>query len=82
MVYLKCSVQEEHEDKYPWLMEDLITSSTAKELLAKHLDSYLHYLSLLPGVERTVALLRKIEHRIFDLLQSLRRPEDKLGTRY
>lgn len=52
-----------------------------QELLARYLDSYLHYLSLLPGVEKVIAQLKKIKHKIFDLLVALRRPTDALGKR-
>ena len=74
-------LQESHGERYPWLMDDLVTSGTAKELLAKHLESYLHYLSLLPGVEKTVGKLKNMQHRVFDLLSSLRRPTDTLGAK-
>ena len=52
-----------------------------QELLAKYLDSYLHYLSLLPGLDDAVNVLRKFKSRIFHLLVNLRRPTDSLGKR-
>jgi len=78
----RMSLKDSFEDKYPWLMEDLFTSNIVKELLAKNLDSYLHYLTFLPGVSKTVEELRKVKHQIFDLIVSLRRPTDTLGTRF
>ena len=43
------SLKEEIDEKYPYLESDLYTSNMAKELLAKYLDSFLHFLSTLPG---------------------------------
>ena len=77
----RMSLKDSFEDKYPWLMEDLFTSNIVKELLAKNLDSYLHYLTSLPGVSKTVSELRKVKHQIFDLIVNLRRPTDTLGNR-
>ena len=77
----RMSVKSGFEQKYPWLMEDIYTSGLSKELIARHLDSFLHCLSYLPGVEKTVAKLRKIEHDLFQYLVSLRRPTDALGSR-
>ena len=52
-------------------------------LLAKYLDSYFHYLSTLPGVEEVVSTLKRNRSKIFQIIQSLRRPEDRLaGDRY
>ena len=45
----RMSMKNNFEQCYPWLMEDLYTSNMAKELIAKHLDSYLHCLSFLTG---------------------------------
>jgi len=78
----RMSLKDSFEDKYPWLMEDLFTSNIVKELLAKNLDSYLHYLTFLPGVAKTVSELRKVKHQVFDLIVNLRRPTDTLGTRF
>lgn len=78
----RMSVKSGFEQKYPWLMEDIYTSGLSKELIARHLDSFLHCLSYLPGVEKTVAKLRKIEHDLFQYLVSLRRPTDALGSRF
>jgi hypothetical protein len=52
-----------------------------QELLAKYLDSYLHYLSQLAGVEQAVTILRRFKSRIFHLLVNLRKPTDSLGKR-
>jgi len=46
------SLKEEIDEKYPYLEDDLYTSNMAKELLAKYLDSYLHFLTLLdPSIQ-------------------------------
>ena len=45
----RMSLKEEIDEKYPYLESDLYTSNMAKELLAKYLDSFLHFLSTLPG---------------------------------
>jgi hypothetical protein len=45
----RMSLKEEIDEKYPYLDDDLYTSNMAKELLAKYLDSFMHFLSLLPG---------------------------------
>ena len=73
------SLKEEIVEKYPYLEDDLYTSNMSKELLAKHLDSYLHFLSLLPGIQEHVLKLRKISSDVFQLLVKLRRPRDPLG---
>jgi len=78
----RMSMKTNFEDLYPWLMEDFYTSNMAKELLAKHLDSYLHCLSLLSGVGKVVSKLRKIQQEVFQYLVSLRKPNDDLGTRF
>lgn len=53
-----------------------------KELLAKYLDTYLHFLSFLPGIKEHVNKLRKVSDDVFNLLVKLRRPTDPLGTRF
>ena len=78
----RMSLKEEIDDKYPYLEDDLYTSNMAKELLAKYLDSFLHFLSLLPGIQEHVLKLRKISNEVFGLLVKLRRPSDPLGTRF
>ena len=78
----RMSLREEIDDKYPYLEDDLYTSNMAKELLAKYLDSFLHFLSLLPGIQEHVIKLRKISNEVFQLLVKLRRPNDPLGTRF
>lgn len=78
----RMSLKEEIDEKYPYLEDDLYTSNMAKELLAKYLDSYLHFLSLLPGIQEHVLKLRKISNEVFQLLVKLRRPSDPLGTRF
>merc|ERR1719445_437563 len=47
----RMSLKEEIDEKYPYLESDLYTSNMAKELLAKYLDSFLHFLSTLPGIQ-------------------------------
>ena len=74
------SLKEEIDEKYPYLEDDLYTSNMSKELLAKYLDSYLHFLSLLPGIQEHVHKLRKISSDVFQLLVKLRRPTDPLGN--
>ena len=78
----RMSLKEEIDEKYPYLEDDLYTSNMAKELLAKYLDSFLHFLSLLPGIQEHVLKLRKISNEVFQLLVKLRRPSDPLGTRF
>lgn len=78
----RMSLKEEIDDKYPYLEDDLYTSNMAKELLAKYLDSFLHFLSLLPGIQEHVLKLRKISNEVFQLLVKLRRPTDPLGCRF
>ena len=77
----RMSMKNNFEKHYPWLMEDLYTSNMAKELIAKHLDSYLHCLSFLSGVGKVVSKLKKIQQDVFQCLVSLRRPNDALGSR-
>lgn len=45
----RMSLKEEIDEKYPYLEDDLYTSNMTKELLAKYLDSFMHFLSMLPG---------------------------------
>ena len=54
-------------------------SNMSKELLAKYLDSYLHFLSFLPGISEHVHKLRRVSDDVFQLLIKLRRPTDTLG---
>ncbi|CAB4058024.1 unnamed protein product [Lepeophtheirus salmonis] len=75
----RMSLNEEIEEKYTYLDDDLYTSNMAKELLAKYLDSYFHFLSVLPGIQEHVLKLRKISADVFSLLVKLRRPSDPLG---
>lgn len=63
----RMSLKEEIDEKYPYIEDDLYTSSMAKELLAKYLDSYLHFLSHLPGLKSHVHKLRKISSNVFDV---------------
>lgn len=78
----RMSLKEEIDDKYTFLDDDLYTSNMAKELLAKYLDSYLHFLSLLPGISEHILKLRKISGEVFQLLVKLRHPTDPLGNRF
>jgi len=64
----RMSLKEEIEEKYPFMEDDLYTSSMAKELLAKYLDSYLHFLSHLPGLKSHVHRLRKISSNVFEVI--------------
>jgi len=76
-------IKEEIDERYPYLEDDLYTSNMAKELLAKYLDSYLHFLTYLdPSIQEHVIKLRKISNEVFQLLFKLRRPNDPLGTRF
>ena len=77
----KMSAKNSLDDLYPWLVEDLYTCNMTKELLARHLDEYLHCLSFIPGTENIVSKLRKIEQNVFQYLVQLRRPNDALGSR-
>ena len=48
----RMSLKEDIDEKYPYLEDDLYTSNMAKELLAKYLDSYLHFLTYLdPAIQ-------------------------------
>ena len=48
----RMSLKEEIDEKYPYLEDDLYTSNMTKELLAKYLDSYLHFLTYLdPSIQ-------------------------------
>ena len=48
----RMSLKEEIDEKYPYLEDDLYTSNMTKELLAKYLDSYLHFLTQLdPSIQ-------------------------------
>ena len=48
----RMSLKEEIDEKYPYLDDDLYTSNMTKELLAKYLDSYLHFLTYLdPSIQ-------------------------------
>ena len=50
------SLKEEIDEKYPYLDDDLYTSNMTKELLAKYLDSYLHFLTYLdPSIQVNIA---------------------------
>ena len=75
----RMSLKEEIVQKYSFLDDDLYTSNMSKELLAKYLDSYLHFLSFFPGVSEHVHKLRRVSDDVFQLLMKLRRPTDTLG---
>ena len=77
----RLSMKDTFEMQYPWLLDDIYTTSMAKELIAMHLDSYLHCLSMFDGVGKVVAKLRKIQHDVFQYLVALRHPTDALGVR-
>ena len=48
----RMSLKEEIDEKYPYLDDDLYTSNMTNELLAKYLDSYLHFLTYLdPSIQ-------------------------------
>ena len=54
------SLKEEIDEKYPYLDDDLYTSNMTKELLAKYLDSYLHFLTYLdPSIQVINIILNK-----------------------
>lgn len=77
----RMSTKNNFEKHYPCLSRDLFTSHVAKELIAKHIDSYLHSLSSIPGADKVVGQLRKIQPNVFQHLVALRRPNDELGAR-
>ena len=70
------------EAAHPRLVQDVFTSSGAKELVARHLDSYLHCLAAVPGAASVVAKLRRLQPTVFRQLVALRRPRDELGARW
>ena len=62
----RMSLKEEIDEKYPYLEDDLYTSNMAKELLAKYLDSYLHFLTYLdPSIQ-----VRKVFKHISNIPRS------------
>ena len=62
----RMSLKEEIDEKYPYLEDDLYTSNMAKELLAKYLDSYLHFLTYLdPSIQ-----VRKVFKHISNMPRS------------
>ena len=70
------SLKEEIDVKYPYLEDDLYTSNMAKELLAKYLDSYLHFLTYLdPSIQVRImrnSLYISVRKRVHVLLGSTR----------
>ena len=74
------SIKTSFEARYPWLGQDVFSENTCREVVARHLDSFLHCLSSLPGSERVTSRLRAIQTDVFQLLVRLRRPTDQ--TRY
>ena len=79
----KCrmSICRSFEAKYPWLSQDLLSSNVVKELIAKHLNTFLHFLSALPGSHQLCTRLRALQSEVFQLMVNLRRPTDELGNR-
>ena len=69
------------EAKYPWLAQDMLSSNMVAELLAKHLNTFLHFLSALPEAHQLCARLRAIQSEVFQLMVNLRHPTDELGAR-
>ena len=67
---------------HPRLGQDVFTSSAAKELVARHLDCYLHCLAAVSGAASVVAKLRRLQPTVFRHLVALRRPRDELGARW
>ena len=78
----RMSMKEKLSATKPWLSQDHLTSPSALDIIAQHLDSYLHCLSRLGGVEQVVSGLRKVQSSLLPLLSSLRKSEDSLGTRF
>ena len=77
----RMSTKQNFEKEYPALSRDLFTSHVSKELIAKHIDSYLHSLSSILGADKVLTQLRKIQPNVFQHLVALRRPNDELGAR-
>ena len=75
------SLSRSFEAKYPWLSQDLFSSNVVAEMIAKHLHTYLHFLSALPGAHQLCTRLRAIQSEVFQLMVNLRKPTE-LGTRY
>ena len=75
------SLSRSFEGKYPWLSQDLLSSNMVGELLARHLNTYLQFLSALPEAHHLCARLRTIQSEVFQLMVKLRRPSDELGSR-
>ena len=78
----RMSLSRSFEAKYPWLSQDLFSSNLVAELIAKHLNTYLHFLSALPGSYQLCTRLGAIQSDVFQLLVNLRRPTDQAGTRW
>ena len=76
------SLSRSFEAKYPWLSQDLFSSNLVAEMIAKHLHTYLHFLSALPGAHQLCTRLRTIQSEVFQLMVNLRRPTEELGNRY
>ena len=74
IVSFRISMKTSFSSRYPWLSQDFFSGNIVRELIAKHLHSYLHFLSAIPGSEPVVSKLRGIQADVFQLLFTLRRP--------
>ena len=81
-LYFRLSSRRSVEAAHPRLGQDVFTSSGAKELVARHLDSYLHCLAAVSGAAGVVTKLRRLQPTVFRQLVALRRPRDELGARW
>ena len=81
-LYFRLSSRRSVEAAHPRLGQDLFTSCGAKELVARHLDSYLHCLAAVSGAAGVVTKLRRLQPTVFRHLVALRRPRDELGARW
>ena len=75
------SICRSFEAKYPWLSQDVFSSNVVREMIAKHLNTFLHFLSALPGSYEVCTRLRVLQSEVFQLMVNLRRPTDELGNR-
>ena len=81
-LYFRLSSRRSVEAAHPRLGQDVFTSCGAKELVARHLDSYLHCLAAVSGAAGVVTKLRRLQPTVFRQLVALRRPRDELGARW
>jgi len=78
----RMSNKKEIENQKPIFSQDIFTSSITKELVAKHIDSFLYCLSSLPDSEKIVKKLKQMEPYVFQYLLNLGRPTDELASRF